>query len=122
MSGRGDLLLGADDGPLTCGTRCKGIRPRSSTPDGFGPPDARARSARGLGATGLGEELLGVHGGRAAPGKSRQHVRELGHALGVLEHVDGRGAPSLLHADVPIGERGDLREVGNHDDLPVARP
>src|SRR5438876_1886077 len=71
-------------------------------------------------------------GGRLAGADGREellaaeHALELGLPLGLVELLDARVrrvAGRLLDAEVPVGERGDLREVRDRHDLrPLGEP
>ena len=82
--------------------------------------DTRTRRAAGLaGPTSSSSCGVGHRGvGLLQPG---QHPGQLLHAAGVVERGEARGGhrpvAALADDDVVVGERGDLRQVGDHEDL-----
>ena len=58
---------------------------------------------------------------RRALGLAGQHPRQLDHPLGVVEGRGRRGGAAvgldLADRDLVVGERGDLRQVGDDEDL-----
>ena len=60
------------------------------------------------------------HGARAL-GHAGQHAREFGDPLNVVQYGDRSDTLVLGHAEVPVGEAGDLRQVRDDEDLPVLR-
>src|SRR5207302_864635 len=87
-----------------------------------GPGRRSAISAASL-AGRRGEELFGVSSRCLAGGLAREHARQLDDAIGAPHGLSrGEGATSALflgHSHLLVGEGGDLREVGDDQDLVV---
>src|SRR3954452_1310354 len=91
--------------------RCEGRRPRRAARPSV------ASSSLGPDPIGLAEELFSVRQGVLGGFHAGQHPRELGDAVGAVEHARFGGAFALAHTDMQVGEAGDLREVGHDEHL-----
>ena len=87
-------------------------------------PVIARRVSRRFSRRGHREQLLGVRDAQIGVGQTGQHPGQLAGPLGVLDHADAAGgdraAGVLGHHQVPVGERGHLRQVGDHEHLVVA--
>src|SRR5689334_8535695 len=74
-----------------------------------------------ISAAALAQKRLGVLERLRVHGNPAQHARDLAWALLLGERVDPRVGAAflrlLLHVELAIGERRDLRQVGDADDL-----
>src|SRR4051794_6024382 len=85
---------------------------------------ADVREAPGLGrvrttlsSSGRREKLLGVPARPCIGGLRAQHPHELLHHAVALERVDARERGVLLDPEMRLGQRGDLRKVGDAQHL-----
>src|SRR3990170_6485033 len=75
--------------------------------------------SRGFPRSGESEQLRRVSLALDAVLDAAQHAGQLGQPLVTLDPSDLGGVVGAFHDEVGVGESGDLREVGDHEDLPI---